>query len=375
MKFTERFPFIKAPYFILCTYITIVVIASVHRYLLGIDHVNNYLIFKFSFSNLLDYKDLYTAHPEYNDLYKYSPTFALLMAPFAILPNLVGLIFWNLINALVLFLAIKKAPLDAEKKVILWTLVLLELLTSVQNSQSNGLMAGLILLSFISFEKRNIFLAAFFISLSFYIKVFGIMGAMLFFLYPDKIKFILYMILWIIVLFVLPLLVIPLKQLTFLYQSWFNLLAHDQGHSLNFSVMTLLRTWFNINIKDVYVQLTGLVLLMLPLLNFKLYKDLQFRILMLSSVLIWIIIFNHKAESPTFVIAMLGIGLWFITEKVSGLTIALLLFAFILTSLSPTDLFPKFVKEQFIVPYVLKVLPCIIIWMRVQYVLLINLRK
>ena len=45
----------------------------------------------------------------------------------------------------------------------------------------------------------------------------------------------------------------------------------------------------------------------------------------------------------------------------------LLIFAFILTSLSPTDLFPRFIRNEVIVPYALKVLPCIVIWLRIQY--------
>ena len=55
-----------------------------------------YLIFKQSFFHLIEGKDLFILYPqEHWDLYKYSPTFSLLMAPLAILPDVVGLFFWK----------------------------------------------------------------------------------------------------------------------------------------------------------------------------------------------------------------------------------------------------------------------------------------
>ena len=58
-------------------------------------HYNNYLIFKDSFIHLFNNKDLYQLYPmEHWDYFKYSPTFALLMAPFAALPDFVGLLFY-----------------------------------------------------------------------------------------------------------------------------------------------------------------------------------------------------------------------------------------------------------------------------------------
>lgn len=64
---------------------------------------NNFLIFRASYSHLLAGRDLYVAYPaEHVDLFKYSPTFALLFAPFAWLPFAWALLAWNLINVLAL---------------------------------------------------------------------------------------------------------------------------------------------------------------------------------------------------------------------------------------------------------------------------------
>jgi hypothetical protein len=60
---------------------------------------------------------------------------------------------------------------------------------------------------------------------------------------------------------------------------------------------------------------------------------------------------------------MVGVGIWFIAQpNKNGWTLALLIFAIVFTSLSTTDAFPKSVKENYIRPYAIKALPCLIIW-------------
>ena len=64
-------------------------------------HYNNYVIFKQSFFHLIDHKDLYAPYPdEHWDLYKYSPTFAFFFGIFALLPDSIGVMLWNLLNHL-----------------------------------------------------------------------------------------------------------------------------------------------------------------------------------------------------------------------------------------------------------------------------------
>jgi hypothetical protein len=88
---------------------------------------------------------------------------------------------------------------------------------------------------------------------------------------------------------------------------------------------------------------------------------------MLASLLIWVVIFNHKAESPTFIIAMCGVSLWFFSVPFRWDNLVLFVMAFVFTSLSPTDIFPKYKRESFVIPYVLKAFPCILIWIKIQY--------
>lgn len=366
---------------VLGVYILVAIVASVHLIFLGnksfngldiYKHYNNFVIFRFSFIHLINLQDLYILHPQDQyDLFKYSPTFALFMFPFAYIPEGLGLVLWNILNALILFIAIRKVPVFSEKVsvFVLW-FILQETLTGLQSAQTNPLIAALLILAYTSFENKNVIWASLFIVLSAYIKIFGVVAFLMFFLYPDKMKFILYTIFWTVLLALLPLLVVSFGQLTFLYKSWLNMLQNDHSVSYGLSVMGWLKTWFGLEPDKFLIVALGGILLMLPLVQFKSYSNSLFRILYLGSILIWVIIFNHKAESSTFVIAVCGIALWYFSQKNTKLQTALVLFAFIFTCLSPTDLFPRFLRLSMVEPYVLKAVPCIFIWFMIQYQLI-----
>lgn len=325
---------------------------------------NNYIIFKQAFYHLIHGKDLYIMYPtECWDLFKYSPAFALFMGALAWLPNIVGLTLWNLLNAMVVWYALKTLPKVSNKqKAFMLLFVFLELLTSVQNAQSNGLMAGLIILAFNKLERNDVLWASLFIALTVFIKIFGVVAFALFLLYKAKPKFILYSILWSVLLLVLPIVVTGYDGLVMQYKSWWNMLQQDHSSSIGLSVMGWLETWFGYTGSKTLITLLGVVLFCLPLIRTKYYADYMYRMLLLASVLLWVIIFNHKAESPTFVIAISGVALWFFSQKRELWKTVLVVLAFIFTSLSPTDLFPYVVRKEWVEPFVLKAVPCIAIW-------------
>lgn len=335
-------------------------------------HYNNYVIFKQSFFHLLEQKDLYQLYPqEHWDLYKYSPSFAVLMAPMSLLPDGVGLYVWNSLNVLVLFFALWKLPGQSSKtRLYMLGFILLELITSTQNSQSNALIAGLLIFALIFLERNQVSLAALFIVLTVFIKLFGLVAFALFLLYPNKAKAAAYTIGWTLLLAALPLAFVPFDYLVFLYKSWLNLLQTDHGISTGISVAGWLSTWFGVEAKT-GVVLLGVLLFCLPLLNYKAFKEWNYKLLFLSSILIWVIIFNHRAESATYVIAVSGVAIWFFSQRQKPENVVLVLLAFVFTVLSPTDLFPKYIRVNYVVPYVLKAVPCILIWAKIIFELLL----
>lgn len=330
---------------------------------------NNYTIFERSFYHLKENLDLYILYPEEHwDLYKYTPTFSAFFGLFAIFPDWIGLNLWNLLNALFLLFAVYYLPKfnNAEKGIIL-LIVVEELMGSMQSEQSNALIAGLLVLSFGLLENKKYLFAALCLVFSAYIKLFGIVGFALFLFYPKKWKLALYTFLWTLVLFVIPLLFVDFNQYMKLFQSYWNMLSHDHFISYGYSVMGWLNFWFGIALNKNIIVLIGVIIFLIPLFRLKEYKHYTFRYLTLTSILIWIVIFNHKAESPTFVIAMTGVSLWFFRSEKSILNIVLFVNAFVLISISPTDIFPRFLREEFVTPFMLKAFSCILIWIKIIY--------
>jgi hypothetical protein len=330
---------------------------------------NNYVIFKQSFSHLIEGKDLYILYLEEQwDLFKYSPAFALLFGLFAYLPDPLGLTLWAVLNATVLFYSVYYLPhIDKRTKGIILIFVFSETLTTLQNEQSNALIAGLLIFTFGFLERRKYWLASFCIVSTIFIKLFGIVGLALYLLYPGKVKLTYTTLLWTAVFILLPLLVVDQQQFVLLYKSWANMLSNDHSISDGLSVIGWLKTWFNWQVNKTYVSLVGVALFCIPLLRLKAYDNYQYRILILASILIWVVIFNHRAESPTFIIAISGVALWYFSQEQSKVNLFLLILALIFTGLSSTDLFPKFVRDQYVWPYVLKAVPCILVWGKILY--------
>lgn len=366
--------------FIFIVYLVIVVVASILKYFgplkvadgVTYTQINNYIIFKQSFFHLIQDKDLYKLYPqEHWDLYKYSPAFALFMGLFAWLPDVVGVTFWNLLNALGLFFALSSLKLltKSSRALALW-FVLPELIISIQNGQSNGLMAALIIGAFNFLEKRQLWIGTLLIVASVFIKLFGFVAFLLCLFYPQRWKSVLYSAFWFMILLLIPLLVTSWQKLLMQYQSWLFMLQNDTATALNLSVMNWLESWFGILPSKSVTVVIGGILLLLPLIKISSYQKPFFRLLYLAAILVWVVIFNHRAESPTYIIALSGAALWFFSQQKNRLNLILIVLAFLFASLSPTDVFPYYLRENFIKPYVLKAVPLIFIWLKILFELI-----
>lgn len=360
--------------------VIITIIVSIQQYLLPeIDFMgkmrpnfNNYLIFKTSFLHLIENKTLYALYPsDYGDIFKYSPTFALFMGSFYFLPDWLGLFGWNFLNVLVLLFGIQLIPNINEKiKVFIILFVLFELIGNMQNEQSNTLMGGFMVLSFGFFEKKKLMLAALVIVLSIYIKLFGIVACALFLLYPNKFRFMAYFVFWMVVLWALPLIILSPDQLLSQYADWMELLKADNQYRYGFSVFGIMKKWFLVEPGKWLVLSIGSLLFCSVYIRKDLYQDFGFRLLFLSSILLWTILFNHTAESSGFIICMTGIGIWYFIQERNQFNTVLVIAAFILISLIYSDITPVYYRQTYLHPYYVKTLPVIVIWLKILYEML-----
>lgn len=340
---------------------------------------NNFLIFRGVFWHTIQKLSLYDFYPtEYNDHNHYGPIFSLVIAPFAVVPDAIGLLFWLVVLALGMYYAVRRLPLEEGRQIFLYWFCAHELLTALQMQQFNIAIAAIIIGSFAAIERGREVTAAFLIVLGTFVKLYGVVGLAFFFFVKRKPRFILALIGWSVVCFVAPMLISSPEYVVGQYVEWYERLAAKNGENTfslmqNISLLGMIRKASgSASYSDLLVILPGLALFGLPYLRFGQYRHLAFRYAILSSVLLFVVLFSTGSESSTYIIPFAGIALWYTTSpwKRSGWDVALLVFAFVLSSLSPSDLFPRSLREAYVLPYALKALPPTLIWLRLSYELL-----
>jgi hypothetical protein len=334
---------------------------------------NNYSIFKGVFWHLLHQMNLFSNYPsEYNDANHYGPSFAPLIAPFAVLPDWLGVSLWCLANAALLWWAVKKLPLPERGKLLILAIAAIEMMTATHNVQFNAMLAAFIVLAYVGVEKEKDFWATLPIALGFLIKLYGI-GAILFFVFSKhKGKFVASFLFWCVVLFALPMLFSSPHFVLQSYGDWYHSLVEknaqnmtiDPGGMQDISVMGMIRRTTGYLIDNLWVMAPAALLIAAPLLRFRQYRHPGYRLSYLAIVLISVVIFSSSAESSTYVIPMVGVGIWYLLNRREhrSWALALLVLALLLTSLSPTDLFPRYIREHYVRAYSLKCLPVFGVW-------------
>ncbi|GEO10498.1 glycosyltransferase family 87 protein [Segetibacter aerophilus] len=341
--------------------------------------INNYLIFKNVFWHVLHQKNLYLYYAdEYQDHNLYGPIFSFIIAPFAILPDWLGVILWVMFNAFVLFVAIRQLPLSEKAIKTVFLISAIDFMTAGHNVQFNAIVAALIIFSYTFVQKGKDFWAAFFLALGILAKIYGVVGILFFLFSKNKIKFTGSFLFWLAVLFVLPMLISSPAFIIQTYKDWMNTIAeknllnmvHTEVNMQDLSVMGIIRrTGISSEISNLFVLVPAVVLLGLPLLRLNLYSNLVYQLYYLGLALISVVIFSSGAESATYVIATVGVAIWFVLNmhRATAYEIAALVFVLIVTSLSSTDLVPQIIKHNIIRTYALKALPCLVVWLMIIY--------
>lgn len=356
--------------FIFGIYVLLTLFASLR--IVFVDGSNNYQIFYHSLDHLVQGISLYNEYPaEYTDHYHYAPTFAALFSPVFALPYSVGLFLWHFLFAGVWVLAIYRMPFTHQQKVFVYWFGLQELFTSLVNSQTNPLIAAIPLFAFLCFEKRQPFWAAFFIVLGFNIKIYSLVAGALFLLYPQKGRFLGSIVVWSLVLGLLPVVFTTPAKLLWQYDLWINQLFIKSDHDkwANTSIHRLIHTFISPDISTSVIIGLGVLLFCTVYVQIRSFTQPAFRLLMVASILIFQVIFNPVAESPTYITAVTGVVIWWFYSPQTWLDRTLVISCLILTVFSPSDLFPSFLREQYVKPYVLKALPCVLIWFRIIYLM------
>ena len=343
---------------------------------------NNFLIYRGSFWNAVREWNLYLPNPaEYGDSHHYGPLFSLLFSPFAIFPLKplnIGLLLWGITLTLFLYWAIRHSQFNKRQQLFILWFCAHEMLTALFMQQFNIAIAATILLAYYLIEREKDFWAAFFIMLGTFVKIYSIVGLAFFFFSKHKGRLIGGMLFWAVVFFLLPM---PFfhgwDYIVEQYYNWYVSLAEKNALNAgsimqNISLIGMTHRITGMQFNDLWLIIPGMVLFALPYLRFDQYKNMAFRQTLLASVLMFIILFSTGSESSGYITPFIGIVIWYTAApwKRTRWDVFLLVFAFILSSMSPSDLFPAYLRREYVHPYALKALPVTIIWLQLCYEML-----
>ena len=348
-------------------------------------HINNYLIFKNVFWHSVQEQHLYHLYPtEYSDKNHYGPFFSILIAPFALLPNYMGVTLWAMANAGILFYAIQKLPLTSWAKNVILLISLIETLTSIQNVQFNPMLCSWVILTYVFIREEKLGLAAMLIVAGTLIKLYGIVGILFIFFTKQPKRLIAQLFLWGAVFFCLPMLISSPEFVLKSYVDWYHVLMEKNLQNISsyqnigmtdISAMGFVRRVSGMHdLSNLFFILPAGLLMLLPLVRISKWDEVSFQLSYLAQGLIGVVIFSTSAESPTYVIAVVGFAIWYVlyAPTHSKWMYFLLLFVLVFTVLSPTDIFPRYLRLEYVIRYSLKALPCFLAWLIITYQLLFS---
>jgi hypothetical protein len=282
---------------------------------------NNYFIYENTFRNLINQSSFYASYPTHHfDVNHYGPIFGVFFMPFALLPNVIGLFLWDLFNIIILFKAIERIPI--KNKNLIYLISIPCLVSSSLSEQLNPTVGAFIILSYTLLNKDKGIWATLLIVLGTFIKLYGIVGLAFFFFVKDKKRFIVYLFMWAVVLFILPMLFSSPSFIINSYKEWaISLIEKNEGNMLSptidISIMGFVRAIFvGKEIPNIIFLIIGVVIFAIPYLNFKAFANQKFQIHILASALMFPVLFSSSSEDCTYIIAITGVGLWYLfTEK------------------------------------------------------------
>jgi hypothetical protein len=353
--------------------VTIALLAALNNHA-----INNFIIFRQSYFHLIHETNLYVEYvSQYWDHYYYSPSFAVLVSPFAFLPTQLGAFAWGILDAGVLYFAIRQIPISAQKQNFILLLSANEMMNAASNLQSNGIMAATIILSFVYILKQKEFNSTAMMILGFFIKLYSITGLAFFFFSKRKKTLIISLLLWVVVFFLIPLLATSPSFLVQSYKDWAEALAlksnfdmtKDMYHNMvDVTIQGMVKRVFNLpNLNKWLFIIPGLLVFGAQYLQYKYFTNHIYRLYILCSVLLFIIVFNTGTESPTYIIGVPAICLWYVLQEKTKWNNIIFIVSIFFSSFSYSDLFTPYLRNYVMVPYALKVVGCFIVWVTIAY--------
>lgn len=336
----------------------------------------NYLTFLSGFDNLRAGSDLYQHVPSLD--YKYSPTFAVLIAPFSLVRGVAGAFLWNIMIGLVFIWGVMGLKLNPLQRATIFCVCIPELASNCHNFQTNTLQVGLMLLFLKYFRESAPWKMALTISLLFFIKVYGVVVALLLLTRRQHWSVWLKMAGVGLILFLTPLLFVSLSELFQLYESWLRLIQRDSNVFLGLSFFGLWNAVFGWPLPKTPIALGTVGIMAFYFWSMGQRKsskqDSPEDLLLMGWILLWVSSFNHMFESATAIIGAMGIAVWLLYQNRPFWLHWVFWAKMGFMTLSNSDLFPKAIRDHYGYGYSMKVWVAIGLWFYLTWVFMVSKR-
>lgn len=180
---------------------------------------------------------LHAYYPDLNiDIYRYSPTFAVIFTPFAILPIWLGASLWCIVNIATTLYALhlmarEILPGSCTPRQEAWFLglTMFGMMAGIWSAQINSLLLSLVIFAAVAVKRQQWWMASFLLALPVFIKIWPIAAALLMIAcWPKQLSW--RFVIVVVVLALLPFLTRPFNMVVGQYQQWyFSLIEQNKG--------------------------------------------------------------------------------------------------------------------------------------------------
>ena len=245
-------------------------------------------------------------------------------------------------------------------------IIVFEWMVCVQGQQTNALIGSMLILGFAAFERKQGWLGTLLIVATGFIKIFGLGALVLLVFYPGKLKNASWTLAWLVFFALVPLVVLSPEELMEVYGCWRGQVLGDFSRFSGMSFYSLVESTTGYVLSKPIFLAGSLAITLATLLQVKKWGSLGYRQTFLAGLMLWFVLFNHKSESHTYIIAMMGIALWYFSDDRNWADRILVVAVFLVGSVLFSDLVPRWVKHDIGFHYSLKALPALVMWLRIQ---------
>ncbi|CDN31519.1 hypothetical protein BN938_1432 [Mucinivorans hirudinis] len=351
--------------FLLVLWLVVVLWGVLTKYAVG--DYTNYEQYKQLFENFTNSK------PLYEDRNHYGIIFAFLIAPFAWLPDWLGMALWVVAGAALLFYAVQALPLEQKYRSLILLIVLNELYRNAIYQQFNIAATALVILPFVFIEWGRESKSAVSMLVGAGVKIYGIAALAFLPFARNKYRFVATLVIVAAVLFALPMVFTDNNYVIGQYRAWLADIVQQNKQNMfaeyqNISLLGLVRKVTGVaSYSDLWIVGGGAIMLLVSYLRVKAYRSVNFRLLVLASLLIAIPLFSTGSENVSYIIAIVGVGVWWGATTMGHSRLAWAMLCFAVAASASNLLLPSGFYADVFRQYALKAIPFTIVWLRVIY--------